>query len=171
MFRLLCAPVVALALLHTGAAASAGHLTIVPGRSLGKTYLGESRALVRERLGHPSYQTNDGANGLQSDTWFNRVTGIYYTEVCYHAGRVVQITTNNGKFRTPDGFSASSTLPEVRRRFPFLRHHTYHDPAHPSRAFTQYYDQKTGISFENMNGVSYFEAVTVFWTGHRPVAD
>lgn len=156
--------------LTAGSAASAGDLTITPGRSIGRTFLGESRALVMERLGQPD-QTSENRGGLCSDTWFNSVPGVYYTMISYRAGRVVQITTDNGKFKTPDGFSVSSTLPQVRCRFRHLRQFTSHDPAHPVRTFTRFYDPKAGIAFKSMNGASYFDEVTVYRPGRRMVEE
>lgn len=150
--------------------ASAGDWTIIPGRSIGRTSLGQSRAAVLRYLGPPT-ETSQGSGGLKDDTWFAKVPGTDFVTVSYHADRVVQITTDNERFKTRDGLSVASKVSQVSRRFKHLRRFTYRDRASLLRTHTRLYDRALGIAFISTNNAVSFDAITVYQPGHRLVAD
>jgi hypothetical protein len=161
----------------------AADLSVVPGKSIGRTYLGESRTEVLQSLGQPSETmpskngTVTSISGLREDRWIGKVNYTPILSVCYKAGRVVQISTSSSSFKTLDGISVFSTLREIRRHFSHLHRYTYPDPADPDRLHTRFYDPVTGIAFV-FTGVtpkatypSDFDFLTVYRPGHKVVMD
>lgn len=152
-----------------GVRASAGDWTILPGKSVGRTSLGESRAVVLRRLGPPT-ETGQGLGGLKDDTWFAKVPGADFVTISYRAGRVVQITIDNERFKTREGLSATSQVAQVRRRFVHMWQYT-HQNHFNNQTHTRFYDSTAGIAFVSTNNSISFDAVTVYRPGHRVVAD
>jgi hypothetical protein len=164
------------AVLSFSSAVFAGDFTIIPGKCVGKTSLGEERSQVLDILGRPSETETpgDGATSavgsLRTDTWYGKDMDPVLM-ISYDTNRVVQITTDNPRFRTADGISVDSPLRQIRRHFKHLRHHT--DPFGPNsvRTHTHYYDPVAGIAFVNTNGAPNMDVVTIYRPGERVIRD
>ncbi len=102
---------------------------VVPGRSVGRIFLGMARADVWKVLGKPSDTESFVSSALPTthrpghytlDLWIGR-TSLYQVDVlCCHAV-VVQVEVDSPQFATADGISAATPLTFLRMRFPKLK--------------------------------------------------
>lgn len=86
--------------------AIADNLRIVPGKRIGRVFIGDTPGAVRRRLGKPS-RTFKLAAGASSELWR---AGKYTLEVVYKRGKVVQIETTNPAFMVPEGLGSNDSI-------------------------------------------------------------
>lgn len=107
---------------------------ILPGYSLGKVQLGQSRETVHRLMGKPAVEEqrecrrldfgSPKMGKLDLDRWyrtgmegdsFNEPRGTF--EVLYKGGRVIQVTTNLDGYRTVEGLSVKSPIKAFIKRY------------------------------------------------------
>ncbi len=103
--------IAALALIPTAQAATKpnkvpDNLLIVPGKRIGRIFIGDTRGAVRHRLGALARTFKLGAN-LKSELWR---AGKYTLEVVYRNGTVTQIETTNPTFQTAQKVGRSNQI-------------------------------------------------------------
>jgi len=140
---------------------------IVPGKSVGRVRLGDTRDAVFMTLGKPS-ETKRWRSGLVKDSWVGpeKPSGSAGSQIFFHvlyrAGRVVQIEFNDPKYKTAAGVSIDSTLAQFRRSHPrpSVRALTYDDGE--GSGFVGYYydDVRGGIAF-SFGTQDYFDSTTI----------
>lgn len=134
-------------------AQSAANL-VVPGKSIGRIALGMTGAQVRKLRGKPTRRVKLSPT-LLSEQWgggYDKESQLNIDpdyEVTYRGGRVVQIETTQGAFRTRSGLRAGSTLDEVRRLVKPLIHSLRDAPE--NLVGHEFDGVKMGLAFE-MNG-------------------
>ena len=101
--------------------------------------------------------------------------GIYvYTS----RGRVVQITVATNRYATSDGITTSSSIDEIRRRYPNLQSFVrvgFHSEAEGGRDIVFWDDRNGGIAFEfwydRRSRQRYLEAIIVHKSGEQLLPD
>jgi hypothetical protein len=139
-------------------ASAVGADPAVPGVSVGKVRLGDTRANVIKKLGKPSKSTQWRSGPFQ-DTWLgpkppndkygSPVSERIFLHVIYRNSKVVQVEFNSPKFVTPAGISMRSSLAQFRAKYknPRVRAYTYDDPGGGGYVGYYYDDVKSGIAF------------------------
>lgn len=133
------------------APAQAGSNLIIPGQSIGQTYLGRNGAFYLNKLPKPNAvdvgmsQTRQvwvsKKGGQRTDTLFIHTVSNGALNVQPLQGVTIDnIRVTSPWFHTPGGLSTGSTLAQIRRHFPNAR------PVDRDR--TLYDDAKLGIAFE-----------------------
>ena len=128
-----------------------GSNLIIPGQSIGQTYLGRNGALYLNKLPKPNAvdagmsQTRQvwvsKKGGQRTDTLFIHTVSNGALNVQPLQGVTIDnIRVTSPWFHTPSGLSTGSTLAQIRRHFPNVR------PVDRDR--TLYDDAKLGIAFE-----------------------
>ena len=113
----------------------------VPGRSVGRVFLGMERADVWKILQKPHriYTVPHGMSLYSEDDWNS---GNSKLEVVCEHDKVIQIEFNSPRFTTPDGLSTQASWSQVRRR-------------HPSMT-VKCYDFEYGYDASDAGAVSYY---------------
>lgn len=139
------------------APARAADPVTLPGRGVGRIFLGMQRDDVIRSLGNPYatfYPRVGKSSGLPrsaqgayvEDEWMS-ANGRYELQVVYRRGRVAQIRTDNPQFAAADNLSVQSPMADARRHFPGMTAHAY--LIGEDDAVTYYADSvKDGIAFE-----------------------
>ncbi len=129
----------------------AANSAVVPGRSVGRIWLGAPRAAVIKAMGKPS-ETARLSNGLRQDSWLGpKIPGDYHgrraVHVLYRRNRAVQIEFNSPAFVTANGVSMRTSLAELHRKFKNLRPSIR---SYAERGYVRYYydDVQRGIAFQ-----------------------
>ncbi|HEX8553036.1 MAG TPA: hypothetical protein VF681_15940 [Abditibacteriaceae bacterium] len=135
------------------ATAKVAPIPVVPGKSVGKVWLGAPRGTVRHILGKPSTIKARGDN-LTVDEWlgpevkdsWNNISQRRFA-VVYRHERAVQIEFNSPSYRTSQGISTNSSLGEFRKFFrPRLRAYLYTEGGGGFRYYA-YDDRRRGLAF------------------------
>jgi hypothetical protein len=97
----------------------------VPGRSVGRVFLGMERADVWKILGKPRYSDTvlHGMSRYKEDEWSSK-TGLL--TVVLEQDKVIQVEFDSPKFTTADGLSTQSTLDQIHSHSPSMTVHVYH---------------------------------------------
>ncbi len=120
---------------------------IIPGKSVGQTFIGEKDETLRKKLGQPTKQ--DAAMGKQVLTWIsgsNR-TDIFLTTKMGPKNEpsiVKEIRITSTYFKTAKKLGVGSTMEEISKEYPSLRKFfTY-----TNKPVTAYDEPDAGIAFE-----------------------
>ena len=144
-------------LLTASVSAQAPEPVTLPGRGVGRIFLGMQRADVTRSLSKPraTYYPRIGKGtslpsalhgAYVTDEWVSK-NRAYSLQVTYRRDRVVQIRTDNPKFFAANAVSTNATFAEIRRRFPEMTVHSY--LLTDADAVTFYADSVSrGIAFE-----------------------
>ena len=97
---------------------------VVPGRSVGRVFLGMDRADVWKILGKPGHTATvpHGMSLYGDDTREGRSGDL---TILSTQDKVIQFEFDSMKFITPDGLSTASTLTQIHRRYPALTASVY----------------------------------------------
>ncbi len=123
--------------------------TAVPGRSVGRIFLGMARPDVWKILGNPvqKHTVPHGRDVYTEDLW---VTGYTLSVYCEH-GVVVQIEFNSPRFTTPEGLSTQTDLDQICRTDRSLTVSSYnmrYEPDYVGYTVGFYFDDAArGIAF------------------------
>ena len=100
---------------------------VVPGRSVGRVFLGMQQSDVRKILQSPRLSRSLPASALPAPHRPGRYTvdqwesGTHLLTILYRNAQVVQIEVDSPQFTAPGGVSVDAPLATVRRRFPKMR--------------------------------------------------
>ncbi|MDF2441408.1 MAG: hypothetical protein JWN98_2392 [Abditibacteriota bacterium] len=102
---------------------------VVPGVSVGRVKLGDTQAVVRQKMGRPT-TSGRHSNGVMQDSWLGPEVAAHsadhrFFRVLYKNGRVTQIEFNSPQFVTSRGISSQSMLQQFRARYPRSRRRSY----------------------------------------------
>ena len=151
-------------------AKTTGNRTIVPGRSIGKLWIGAGRDAIQKVLGKPA-QTKQRSDKIIEDIWLLPRSSARSYKVFYLKNRAIQIETTSPTFSI-EGLSLRSDPYQIRKKFGPMRVGIYYSILN-SQSFTRYlYDNaRRGITFsvrvKNSKEVAtHFQSVIVHRKGH-----
>lgn len=101
-----------------GITALVGNGIIVPGKSIGKLYLGDSPDLAKSYLGIPTEELGSGQSGLY---WNDNELDRRGVEVFFDKGLATQIESFTTRFETSDGVKPDDLPSKLRHSFPKLQ--------------------------------------------------
>jgi hypothetical protein len=127
---------------------------VVPGVSVGRVKLGDTQAVVRQKMGKPS-ESWKRKDGLTQDSWLGPAPKAWSSEqqrsfsVLYKNGKARQIEFNAPYFVTSQNISTQSTLRQFRakHRRPRTRAYLYRYEGGGGHNEYYYDDRRKGICF------------------------
>jgi hypothetical protein len=134
-------------------------LLIVPGKSIGEIYLGQSVEDLGKILGPAD--AGDAAMGKAWGVWYDRATGdkieqfaVYsaYVDTSMVAKDVKQIRTASAKYQTQEGVGVSKGMAEILKVFPAIKLVQRYVDTLKNDTINVYEDNTKGLSLEFIKG-------------------